>query len=234
MFRAWFQEPRRTDSGLLKDAVDAIEKYRKLLGRLIERQTPQCGRYTRFDLWARGLASALDELEQSVYCASQFRKGVTHPREEIMKQEELDDYRRHVYFYKNGLIRMFSILDKLGYFMNDLLRLRSERVKSKFSYFTVLRQMNHLHAEPRLSEPLTDIKNRYKEPLGRLRHKRNLEIRLLNTEMLDDLLHIDLCKANRTYVEDLSANMDDLAEGFEMVCKTLTTVFTYVHDRNKT
>ncbi|WP_146250219.1 Cthe_2314 family HEPN domain-containing protein [Paenibacillus flagellatus] len=234
MFRAWFDEPKRTDAGPLLDAVTAIGRYRKLLTGLIERQTPECGRYTRYELWARGLTNALDELEQSVYCAARFRESVTRGQEEKMTPEERDDYRRHVYFYKNGLIRLFSILDKLGYFLNDLLKLKSERVKNKFSYFTVLRQMQHLHAEPGLCEPLQSIKNAYREPLARLREKRNMEIHLVNTEMLDDLLHIDLCRADRTYIEDLSANMDDLRQGMDMVCRTLATVFDYVHDRKKT
>lgn len=233
MFRAWFDEPKRVDSGSLLKAVSALGLYRKLLTQLIDEQTPQCGKYTRYELWARGLTNALDELEQSVYCAAKFREGVTQSQEENMSPEERDDYHRHVYFYKNGFIRLFSILDKLGYFLNDLLRLRAERVKQKFSYFTVLRQMQHRHAEHRLLEPLTEIKERYQEPMGRLRQRRNMEIHLVNTEMLDDLLHIDLCRADRSYIENLSANMDDLMEGFEMVCKTVTTVFDYVYERKK-
>ncbi|MDF2663950.1 MAG: hypothetical protein K0Q94_6741 [Paenibacillus sp.] len=234
MFRAWFEEPKRTDSGSLLEAVRAITRYRKLLTELIDEQTPQCGKYTRYELWARGLTNALDELEQSVYCASKFRAEVTHDQEENMSPEERADYRRHVYFYKNGFIRLFSILDKLGYFLNDLLRLKSERVKHKFSYFTVLRQMKHRNAEPGLEGLLYDIKEQYKEPLARLRQKRNMEIHLVNTEMLDDLLHVDLCRADRTYIEDLDANLNDLEQGLEMVCRTLSTVFTYVHHRKKT
>lgn len=234
MFRAWFDEPKRVDSGPLLEAISAIGQYRKLLTRLIEEQTPQCGKYTRYELWARGLINALDELEQSVYCAAKFRAGVKETQEEKMSPEEKADYHRHVYFYKNGFIRLFSILDKLGYFMNDLLRLRSERIKQKFSYFTVLRQMQHRHAEPGLLQPLQHIKERYNEPMGRLRQRRNMEIHLVNTEMLDDLLHIDLCRADRSYIEDLNANMDDLRQGFEMVCRTMSTVFAYVHERKKT
>jgi len=233
LFRAWFQQPRRVDSGQLLDALRAIERYRKFLSGLIDQQTPECGRYTRYELWARGLAYALDELEQSVYCADRFRAGVKHRQEEQMDAEERDDYRRHVYFYKNGFIRLFSILDKLGYLLNDLLRLRTERVKHKFSYFTVLRQMQHLHAEPALCEPLVRLKEQFKEPLARLREKRNMEIHLVNTEMLDDLLRIDLCRADRTYIEDLEANMEDLRQSFGMVCKTLAVVFDYLHERSK-
>lgn len=233
MFRAWFDEPRRADSGSLLTAVSAIARYRGLLGGLIEEQTPLCGKYTRYELWARGLTRALDELEQSVYCAAKFREGVKETQEEKMGPKEKDDYYRHVYFYKNAFIRLFSILDKLGYFLNDLLRLRAERIKQKFSYFTVLRQMQHRHAESGLLEPLQDIKQRHAEPMDRLRQRRNMEIHLVNTEMLDDLLHIDLCRTDRSYIENLDANMDDLAEGFEMVCRTIATVFAYLTERSK-
>lgn len=232
--RSWFGEPERVDSGPLLQAFAAIKGYRGLLAELIDTPSPQCIKYTRYELWARGLANALDELEQSVYCAARFRTFVTQTREEAMEDEERANYRRHVYFYKNGLIRLFSVLDKLGYFMNDLLRLRTERVKRQFSYFTVLRQMQHLHAEPALSEPLQRLKERCREPLDRLRHRRNMEIHLVNTEMLDDLLQIDACRADRTYIEDLSANMDDLTQGFEMVCRTIAIVFSYVQTHRKT
>ncbi|WP_240041212.1 Cthe_2314 family HEPN domain-containing protein [Paenibacillus ginsengarvi] len=234
IFRTWFDEPKRVDSGSLQKAFAAIADYRKLLTKLIDEQTPQCETYTRYELWARGLANALDELEQSVYCAGRFRESVTHRQEEKMDAEELANYRRHLYFYKNGFIRLFSILDKLGYFMNDLLKLRSERVKRKFSYFTVLRQMQHLHAEPALAKPLQEIKERYQEQLSRLRHKRNMEIHLVNAEMLDDLLHIDACRTDRSYIEDLSANMDDLTQGLEMACLTIEAVFAYAYRRKKT
>lgn len=233
LFRAWFHEPKRTDSGALLEAVQAIDGYRELLNELIEKQAPHCEKHTRYELWARGLVNALDELEQSVYCANQLLRQVSHKREEEMPEDELADYRRHIYFYKNGFIRLFSVLDKFGYFLNDMLHLRTERVKNKFSYFTVMRQMRHLHAEPRLYEPLSEIKEQYKDPLNRLRQKRNMEIHLVNTEMLDDLLHIDACRVDRTYIENLSANMDDMNAGLEMACKTLSTAFDYLHKTKK-
>ncbi|MEF3305073.1 Cthe_2314 family HEPN domain-containing protein [Paenibacillus sp. GYB003] len=233
MFRSWFGEPERIDSGTLRQAFSAISDYRALLAGLIEKQTPQCETYTRYELWSRGLGNALDELEESVYCAGRFGALVTHRQEERMDGEELANYRRHVYFAKNGFIRLFSILDKLGYLMNDLLRLRTERVKRKFSYFTVLRQMQHLHADPALAGPLLDIKERYREPLSRLRHKRNMDIHLVNAEMLDDLLHIDACRTDRTYIEDLDASMDDLRLGLAMACETIATFFAYAHKKKR-
>ncbi|MDF2722086.1 MAG: hypothetical protein K0Q59_1761 [Paenibacillus sp.] len=234
MLRAWFNEPKRVDSGALLDAFTAMRGYRELLAKLIAEHTPECGKQTRYELWTRGLANALDELEQSVYCAGKFSASIKHTMEEKMDPAEKDDYYRYIYFYKNGLIRLFSVLDKLGYFLNDLLRLKCERVKPKFSYYTVLRQMKHLHAEPGLFTPLNTLKESCSEPMNRLRQKRNMEIHLVNTEMLDDLLHIDACRADRSYIENVSVNMDDLTCSLEMVCKTIATVFAYLNERKKT
>lgn len=227
MFRAWFDEPRRVDAGLHLEAVTVMQQYRQWLGELIEEQTPQCGKYTRYELWVRGMVNALDELEQSLYCAAKFREQVSKKQEALMDAEERDNYRRHVYFYKNSFIRIFSVLDKLGYFINDVLRLRAERVKQKFSYFTVLRQLRLRRVQGALCEQLSEIKERFGEPMDRLRQRRNMEIHLVNTEMLDDLLYIDQCRTDRSYIEDLNANMADLNKGFEMVCRTLAAVFAY-------
>lgn len=234
MFRTWFNEPKRVDDGPLLEAISAIRAYRVELQRLIKLQNAQCGRYTRLDIWCRGLINAVYELEESVYAAGKYCEKVTHRREEEMSEEELEIYRCHVYFYKNGLIRLFSVLDKLGYLMNELLNLRTQRVKHKFSYFTVLRQMQHLHAEQSLAKPLIQLKDKHQEQLNRLRHKRNMEIHLVNSEMLDDLQRIDECRTDQTYIEDLKANMVDLQNTFEMVCKTLSTAFAYMRERKKT
>lgn len=233
MLRALFGEPKRQDTGVLLEANRAIEAYRRTLQGLIEQDTPECGRYTRSDLWARGFMTALNELEQSLYAARKLREGVTQTYEEAMNGEEEDRYHSHLYFYKNAFIRVFSILDKLGYFLNDLFRLETEKVKPKFSYFTVLRQMHSRHAEPDLNRRLFELKELNKEALGRLRQKRNMEIHHINAEMLDDLIRTDLCRADRTYVEDLDANMDDLAQCFRMVAQSLTAVFEYAHGRHK-
>ena len=233
MLRELFGEPERKDRGDLRKASRAIAAYRSDLEKCIDPLSPHCGRYTRFDVWARGFLTGLDELEESAFAARLCRSSVIHAYEEAMSREESIAYRRHVYFYKNGIIRVFSLLDKLGYFMNELFRLQTERMKPRFSYFTVLRQMGQRKAEPELHGALSELKERYQPPLARLREKRNMEIHLINVEMLDNLALSDLCRGGRTYIEDLDANLHDLDQGRDMVCKSLAAVYTYAHERGK-
>lgn len=221
-------KPNEHETALLQSSIRAIETYRVELKRMIERNTPECGRYTRFDLWCRGFVSALVELEWSVRGAGKFGGPVKHTYEEAMDETESSSYHTHLYFHKNAFIRMFSILDKLGYFLNDLYRLETERVKSKFSYFTVLRQMHNNKIEIELEKRLYELKQQFKEPMDRLRKKRNMEIHHINAEMLDDLTRTDLCRADRTYIEDLSSSLSDLRNGYEMVCCTIQTAFDYI------
>lgn len=226
-------EPKEQETALLQTSIRAIEAFRADLKRLIKQNTPECGRYTRFDLWCRGFVSALVELEWSVRGAGTFGEPVKHAYEEAMDETESGSYHTHLYFHKNAFIRMFSILDKLGYFLNDLYRLETERVKSKFSYFTVLRQMHNRKIQPELEQKLFDLKQRFKEPMDKLRIKRNMEIHHINAEMLDDLTRTDLCRADRTYIEDLESSLTDLRSGYEMVCRTITTAFDYIHKSRK-
>ncbi|GJM74746.1 hypothetical protein HMSSN036_69620 [Paenibacillus macerans] len=82
---------------------------------------------------------------------------------------------------------MFSSLDKLGTVLNELFDLNTSKVKTHFSYFTVLRQFAHLKVHPELGGKLTAIKEEYGEVLGVLRRRRNTEIHYMNSEMKDDL-----------------------------------------------
>ncbi|MDF2649230.1 MAG: hypothetical protein K0Q73_5035 [Paenibacillus sp.] len=226
-------KPNEQETALLQAAVLAIGTYRSDLKRIIDQNTPECGRYTRFDLSCRGFMSALVELEWSVRGAAKFKEHVRHTYEEAMDDEEQSSYHTHVYFHKNAFIRLFSILDKLGYFLNDLYKLETERVKTKFSYYTVLRQMHQRKIQTSLEQQLYSLKIRFKEPMERLRNKRNMEIHHINAEMLDDLGRSDFCKIDRTYIEDLESSLTDLHGGYEMVCLTLKTAFDYFHAPNK-
>jgi hypothetical protein len=234
LLRKWFQDPADHLDPQYSEAVLAIGRYREKLGALIDQQTPLCARYTRHDIWCRGLLVALQELEESVNAAERFSERVERKWVRKMSGEERESYWMHIYFYKNALVRVFSVLDKLGYLLNEVLRLRTQRVKRKFSYFTVLRQMRNVHAEPDLTRQLIQFKESCQKELARLRDKRNAEIHLVNPEMLDDLLYIDACRTDETYIEDLSASMAELRKGFEMVCNTLSAVFVYLSERNKT
>ncbi|MGO4376612.1 Cthe_2314 family HEPN domain-containing protein, partial [Paenibacillus sp. MCAF20] len=93
-----------------------------------------------------------------------------------MSPEERMNYSRYVYYDKNGFIRVFSLLDKLGTLLNELLDMRTEKVKAHFSYFTVLRNMRERKAHPELTWKLNDVKEKYKEATNRLRKRRNTEI----------------------------------------------------------
>jgi hypothetical protein len=229
-------EPKRTDNGELLKAFQAIEQYRAKLGRIgpgghpSKSQTVQA--VPRLELWAQGFTVALDELEESKHCADSFGRLVKSVFVEDMAEEERDAYRRYLYFYKNAFIRVFSVLDKLGYFLDELYSLGTGRVKPRFSYFTVLRQMHEKKIETELEQKLFVMRKKYEEPLRRLRSQRNMEIHLLNAEMVDDML---LAKSathrdGRQKVENLPQNLSDLAAGYEMACNAVEAVF--VHAKN--
>lgn len=232
MLRMLFDEPRRKDEGQLLHAFEAIRRYREKLDQMTRKvsYTPNKNELlapARLDLWAQGFMDALDELEESRYAAGKFVQGIEASFVEDMEEPERDRYRQHIYFYKNAFIRVFSILDKLGYFLNDLYGLGTERVKPRFSYFTVLRQMHERKIQAELEQKLFDLKNAYQEPLRRLRSQRNMEIHLLNAEMVDDMMRAKHSRLHqdRQRVENLKLNIDDLDKSCEMVYRAVETVF---------
>lgn len=233
MLRQLLNEPKRIDQGDLLKAFQALEQYRAKLGRIGPGGHPSKGQQAsaipRLELWAHGFIDALDELEESKYCAEVFGRRVKASYVEEMKEEERDHYRRYLYFYKNAFIRIFSVLDKLGYFLDELYMLGTGRVKSRFSYFTVLRQMHDKKIEAALEEKLFALKNQYQEPLRRLRSQRNMEIHLLNAEMVDDMLLAKKAARpeGRQKVENVLQNLSDLALSYEMVCRTMEAVFVH-------
>ncbi|MEI7025456.1 Cthe_2314 family HEPN domain-containing protein [Paenibacillus sp. y28] len=233
MLRSLFGEPPRKDEGLLLEAMQSIKQYDKRLQKLMEKDPKRCHRYTYFSLWALSLIGSLNELEQSVYAAEGYSQKITTTYVEGMSPEELSGYQRYNYYYKNAFIRLFSVLDKLGYFTDELLELNTRKVKERYSYYTVLRQLHHRRSDPDLDRQLFDIKTKYKDTMARLRKQRNMEVHLFNAEMLDDLARANLCRGDRTYVERLDENMRDLQEGLDMVCLSLHTVFTYVVRKGK-
>jgi hypothetical protein len=217
LLRILFNEPKREDSGKLLAAGNAIRAFQV--------------KNHRYAMWSQGFIDALDELEQSQYCSEQYAKRINDAFLEQMSPEELDDYRRFVYFYKNAFIRLFSILDKLGFFMNEVLELKTESIKARFSYFTVLRRMHEQHLHQSLEQQLYDMKTTNRAPLDRLRNQRNMEIHSINAEMIDDLSNQPSTFSNRIHVENVKENIQDLRIGFDMVCTTLTLTFTYITDK---
>lgn len=226
MLRKLFDQPRRVDKGLILKTNTAIADFCSLLPEMRNQQS-KGHKQERMELLAVGFIDALNELEQSKYCSMEYSQKVIKPFVEGMESEELELYQLHVYFYKNALIRIFSILDKLGNFMNDLFDLETEKVKERFSYFTVLRHMYKLQNHPELEKTLFNIKVTHQEPMSKLRKKRNMEIHFLNTELMDDLKNLSKEILEPTEIEDLVQNMDLLQKGYEMVCQSLVTVFTY-------
>ncbi|WP_080834071.1 Cthe_2314 family HEPN domain-containing protein [Cohnella massiliensis] len=230
MLRSIFGEPPRKWEGAPAEAVREIESY---IGRLRDKANGIHGdnaRFRKYAIWSEGLLRSLDELEQSRYAAFRFGSRVTATIVKELGDAERLDYDRYVYFDKNAYIRIFALLDKLGTLLNDALSLETEKVKPHFSYFTVLRRMRQDGRHRELGEKLGHWKEAYKPPLDRLRKRRNTEVHHMNAELQDDLLQSleperDL---SRLRLEDLSAQLNDLEDGWDMVVKTLAISFAYL------
>ncbi len=232
MLRSIFGDEPRKDIGILNETNIAIDAFSIRL-----RSDHDCAggvkdKWIRLDLWATGLRGALDELEQSVYCSVRYGANINKPTEEEMSSEELVNYDRHLYYYKNAFIRVFSTLDKTGYFLDRLYDLDTARVKPKFSYYTVLRQLHKLPNYKDLEQHLYEIKVKYQKPMSRLKTRRNLEIHSLNAELIDDIWQRRRCFATTHMVEPVQINLEDLKLGFDMVCESLLTIFTYCSSRS--
>ncbi|AFC28057.1 hypothetical protein PM3016_1125 [Paenibacillus mucilaginosus 3016] len=229
MLRALFGEPPRQETGELQKANQAIREY---LERLATVPSPkQSPRERKFIIWCQSFLRAIDELEQSQYAAAQYGRRVSSPYIDQMTVEEHMNYHRHVYFYKNAIIRLFAILDKLGYFMNERFELRTERIKTRFSYFTVLRNMHENGLYRDLEEMLYELKMKHKEPMTRLRNQRNTEIHTINADLLDDLMEAEQAQfgdRTRLETEDIEGNMKDLDEGCLMTFRAVATAFRYL------
>lgn len=223
MLRFMFGEPRRLDTGELAEANRWLKHY-------LEEHPPadkkEERRAFRLSVMAKGLYRSLDELEQSLYACRRFSDLVTSAYMEEMDESEEDDYHRSVYFYKNALIRIFSVLDKLGEFLNERFDLHTEAIKESYSYFTVLRRMHDSKTAAALEERLFEGKQRHQEALLRLKKIRNLEIHAMNEELTDDLLLLPGSK--RTPVENLQEKLKDLEEGYGAACRAVGEVFRYL------
>jgi hypothetical protein len=231
MLRQLFDEPRRKDEGLLLEASQAIVRFSDRLHKYNEANIDSSPKFKRIELWTRGLLLSLNDLEQSYYCASRYAERIHKTSLTDMSQEERDDYYRHVYFYKNGFIRLFALFDKLGYFLNDLLELHTEREKPHFSYFTVLRQMRKQNIQPQLEKKLYNYKVEYATPMKKLKEQRNTEIHYMNAEMQDDLMRIYYEHNPKDPLENLQQNMADLDKGLKLSMLCLLTVFEASYEK---
>ncbi|WP_245987727.1 Cthe_2314 family HEPN domain-containing protein [Cohnella lupini] len=222
-----FGEEPREWTGTSLDTVQSIEQFALLASGLAERQPDKFSTYRTYAIWAEGLLRSMDELEQSGYAAKKYASLVRHVHIDELSYKERLNYNRHVYYDKNAYIRAFALLDKLGTLLNRLLDLRTERIKARFSYFTVLRNLreNHLHAE--LMKPLNELKERHQGAFNRLRSRRNLEIHQMNAELEDDLSQSLANNGERRKLEDIAANMADLDQSWEMVQGSLNHAFRF-------
>ncbi|UUZ89846.1 hypothetical protein LJK87_27820 [Paenibacillus sp. P25] len=229
MLRALFGESRRQDEGPLKEANDAIRQYMNAL--IPSSANPPGTQERRFLIWSENFLRALDELEQSGFAAERYAGRVTRRYVDEMTEEERDDYNRHLYYYKNAIIRMFAILDKLGHFLDERFQLRTERYKARFSYFTVLRNMHENGIHTDLEQRLYELKQATREPANRLRNQRNMEIHTINSDLLDDLLQAAEAKYDRRprqQTDEIRSNVQDLKAGIEMTCRAVSLVFGYL------
>lgn len=233
MLRHLLGQPERPKSGLTFEVAEAINQSVKLLrsarsGKGSAKPESAAGASRKLAILAEGLLSAYDELEESVYFALYFGRMVSSSSIAEMGETELEHYKLHIYFYKDAFIRLFSTLDKTGAFLNEIFSLGTERIKPRFSFYTVLRLMKDRNVEPRLEQTLYDLKVKYKAPMNTLRGQRNVEIHSMNMEYVDDLLHY---MEENAPLENLQQNMHYLQEGFMMVCLTLKEVFSFCSRR---
>ncbi|MFD1776012.1 Cthe_2314 family HEPN domain-containing protein [Paenibacillus rhizophilus] len=231
MLRIMLGEPPRENTGVLAAAMDNMAQMASMLRTEMNAHEDRDHEYRKLEIWIRGLISSLDELEQSLFAASFFRKLVKAGYMDDMSVSEQGDYARYVYFYKNGFIRVFSLLDKLGTVLNSLYDLNTVRVKAHYSYYTVLRRFRSTKKHRELSGRLEEIKDSYRDPMQKLRGRRNAEIHYMNSEMQDDLWQRHQGLHDKIRLEDLDEHLEDLRQGLEMVCKTLVEVFTYSNEQ---
>ena len=231
MLRFLFNEPRRVDEGRFKDVRQAISAYLSMVNQLEREQRITGPEAHRIVIWSQGFIAGLDELEQSIYAAKQYASLVKSNYFEEMNQQERDDYHRHFYFYKNAFIRLFSLLDKMGVFLDSRLKLGTKEIKDRFSYYTVLRRMYNLGVHPDLQLQLYEDKQAYQEPMDRLRILRNMEVHAMNAELVDDMQQAEYAALCCIRIENLNQHGDDLDQGYEMACSILIKVFSYFVQR---
>lgn len=235
MLRLLLGQPPRSDLGKMHGAVQVMNRVLQQIEQRIEKGNDPEHLWRKYEIWTQGLGVSLDELEQSVFVSDYFADKVKQSYQSEMSKQEEADYHRHIYFYKNGFIRVFSILDKLGTLMNALFDLHTERAKAHFSFFTVLRQFRYLGVHLALMDKLNGIKEQYKEPMGSLRKMRNIEIHYMNMELQDDLWQRDQTLNGKVRLEDIQQKQRDLEQGYQMACETLQAAFEYIETilRNK-
>jgi hypothetical protein len=227
LLRVLFGERPREWSGMSLETVQYMERFARLCLEAAELRPDSSDKWHTYAIGAEGLLRSMDELEQSCYAAKKYASQIESTVIDELSHDERLSYYRHVYFDKNAYIRIFALLDKLGTVLNQLLDLRTERLKTRYSYFTMLRNLRENRLHPELTKPLNEIKERHQRAMNRLRNRRNLEIHQMNAELKDDLRQSIANNGERKTLEDLDANMADLDSGWEMVRESLRISFRY-------
>lgn len=222
----------RNSNPLVEDAFKEIGQATQLLQKEMNRYEDPTHDLRKLEIWTRGLAASLTELDESYIAAEFFRKSIIIAgfMDDMSAKEQLD-YARYVYFYKNGFIRVFAILDKLGTFLNEVYDLQTSKVKSQYSYFTVLRQFSYKHTHELLGNLLVSIRDEFRQPINDLRKRRNAEIHYMNVEMEDDLWQRHQGLHDKIILEDVDKHLLELKQGIDMVSRTLSTVYRYTSER---
>ncbi|WP_342552703.1 Cthe_2314 family HEPN domain-containing protein [Paenibacillus sp. FSL R7-0652] len=229
MLRTLLGEKPRVNQGLLKEAMDTMAFTLESFERQMHVDHDPNHDYRKLYVWTQGLISSLDELEQSCFAAAHFRQKVVAGSTEDMSAAEKAEYARYVYFYKDAFIRCFAILDKLGTVLNEIFQLNTSKTKVHFSYYTVLRQFDYHREHHALALQLIQIKDKYREPMSRLRKRRNMEIHYMNSEMQDDLWQLHQTMQGKVKLEDLDQHLLEMQQGVDMVCETLHTAYRYIN-----
>lgn len=227
MLHFMFDEPERTPEGVLAETYALMDQFADELAKRIRSGQDPEKKLRKYEVWTLGLRSSLAELEQSQYAASRFKERIVSRSVDEMSADEKLNYARYVYFDKNGFIRVFSLLDKLGTLLNELLDMCTEKIKPHFSYFTVLRNMREKNAHPNLTWRLNDVKEHYKDSTNRLRKRRNTEIHYMNSEMQDDLIQSQRMYGEEIRLENLEQQAEDLARCLHMSMESLRLTFQY-------
>ncbi|WP_141500138.1 Cthe_2314 family HEPN domain-containing protein [Paenibacillus luteus] len=227
MLRFLFNEPQREAEGTLAETFKLMDQFVTILSSKMKDGGDRVQQLRKYEIWTLGLRSSLDELEQSHYVALRFQHNIKSSSLKQMTEEERIQYNRYIYFDKNAFIRVFSLLDKLGTLLNELLDMRTERIKSHFSYFTVLRNMREKKAHPELTWKLNDVKEKYKESMTRLRKRRNTEIHYMNSEMQDDLIQSNRMYGEEIKLENVAEQSADLTQGLYLAMESLLLTFQY-------
>jgi len=233
MLRSLLGAPPRQTEERLDKAQRAMKETVHLLRKEIGQHHDPTHDYRKLEIWILGLISSLDELEECLFASILFRNKVTHDSVADMEPTEYDNYARYVFFYKDGFIRVFAILDKLGTVLNELFDMKMTKIKPHFSFFTVMRQLLLMPKYADLGKKMNVIKDNYREALSQLRRRRNTEIHYMNSEMRDDLWQRHQALFGKIELENLDMHIRDLEQGYQMVCETLETVFVYTNQRWK-